>query len=78
MQYLDPKDGWSSLRHFRTGYKPENPLQHNLDPEDDEELSAADQVVIEELSIAALATLQSCLNGQAVHGDLSPDNIFVR
>ena len=33
---------------------------------------------VEEQSATALRSLQGCLDGQAVHGDLNPSNIFVR
>ena len=34
--------------------------------------------LLQEVAVEALASLQSCLDGKAVHGDLNPGNLLVR
>ena len=55
MAYLDPAEGWISLRHYR-----------------------GDWDELEKVAETAMDALQKCLDCAAVHGDLSPDNVFVR
>lgn len=39
---------------------------------------AGDWDILQEVALEALSSLQSCLDGKAVHGDLNPNNVFVR